>query len=261
MDTDALSASDNPYRASRQDGGYPRPQLVRRQWADLGGEWELRFDDSDEGLRDRWFSAPTTFDRTIIVPFPPESAASGINDTGFHPVVWYRRSITPPAAAGERTILHFGAVDYRCSVWLGGALLGHHQGGHTPFSFDVTDVFSGDEPHSLVVRAEDDPLDTGAQGERATSVEAVRVLESLVLGTRNLSGTVLRYGKLYGPGTWSETPSADIALHVHDAARAAFLAAERPEATGIFNVSEPDPQLNGERAARLLGWEPGFRFA
>jgi len=109
--------------------------------------------------------------------------------------------------------------------------------------------------------AEDDPLDTGAQGERATSVEAVRVLESLVLGTRNLSGTVLRYGKLYGPGTWSETPSADIALHVHDAARAAFLAAERPEATGIFNVSEPDPQLNGERAARLLGWEPGFRFA
>lgn len=107
---------------------------------------------------------------------------------------------------------------------------------------------------------EDDPLDTGAQGERATSVEAVRVLESLVLGTPELSGTVLRYGKLYGPGTWSETPSADMALHVHDAARAAFLAAERPEAAGVFNVSEPDSQLDGERASRLLGWEPGFRF-
>jgi beta-galactosidase/beta-glucuronidase len=159
MDIDALSATASPYRASRQDGSYPRPQLVRHRWADLGGEWELRFDDDDEGLRDRWFSASATFDRTIIVPFPPESAASGINDTGFHPVVWYRRSITPKAAAGERTILHFGAVDYRCSVWLGGALLGHHEGGHTPFSFDVTDAFADGEPLSLVVRAEDDPLD------------------------------------------------------------------------------------------------------
>jgi len=159
MDTDALAATDNPFRASRQDGGYPRPQLVRGQWTDLGGEWELRFDDADDGLRERWFSASTTFDRTITVPFPPESPASGINDTGFHPVVWYRRSITPPASTAGRTILHFGAVDYRCSVWLGGALLGHHEGGHTPFSFDVTDVLAGDGPHALVVRAEDDPLD------------------------------------------------------------------------------------------------------
>ena len=161
MDTDALATSDRPMRASRQDGSYPRPQLVRSGWTDLGGEWQLRFDDSDEGLRNRWFGAgaTTAFDRTITVPFPPESPASGINDTGFHPVVWYRRSITPPDRAEGRTILHFGAVDYRCSVWLGGALLGHHEGGHTPFSFDVTDVFEGDGEHSLVVRAEDDPLD------------------------------------------------------------------------------------------------------
>jgi len=161
MDTDALATPASPMRASRQDGSYPRPQLVRGAWTDLGGEWELRFDDADEGLGGRWFSAgdATSFDRTVIVPFPPESPASGINDTGFHPVVWYRRSITPPARADGRTILHFGAVDYRCSVWLGGALLGHHEGGHTPFSFDVTDVLDGDGEHSLVVRAEDDPLD------------------------------------------------------------------------------------------------------
>ena len=148
-------------RASRQDGSYPRPQLLRGEWTDLGGEWDLRFDDADTGLRDRWFAPATAvpFDRTIIVPFPPESPASGINDTGFHPVVWYRRSITAPPRDGGRTLLHFGAVDYRCTVWLGGSLLGHHEGGHTPFSFDITDVFDGVGEHALVVRAEDDPLD------------------------------------------------------------------------------------------------------
>ncbi|GAB3607101.1 glycoside hydrolase family 2 TIM barrel-domain containing protein [Conyzicola nivalis] len=161
MDIDALATTATPIRASRQDGSYPRPQLVRPSWTDLSGEWDLRFDDADKGLRDRWFvpATPTAFDRTITVPFPPESPASGINDTGYHPVVWYRRSIIVPSRDGGRTLLHFGAVDYRCSVWLGGVLLGHHEGGHTPFSFDVTDAVTGDGPHALVVRAEDDPLD------------------------------------------------------------------------------------------------------
>ena len=179
MDTDALAqpaAHDDAHpaahpalsspapRASLQDGTYPRPQLVRPDWTDLGGEWSLRFDDGDAGLREGWHADgdDIPFDRTVTVPFPPESAASGIHDTGFHPVVWYRRTIDAgavldAAAAGRRTILHFGAVDYRCSVWLGGTLLGHHEGGHTPFSFDVTDAARGGS--TLVVRAEDDPLD------------------------------------------------------------------------------------------------------
>ena len=108
--------------------------------------------------------------------------------------------------------------------------------------------------------AEEDPLDIAAQGERATTVEAVRALESAVLTTAGLSGTVLRYGRLYGPGTWSVAPSTDIPLHVDDAARAAFLAVEHPEATGVFNVCEPDPQINGDKAVRVLGWAPGFRL-
>ena len=175
MDTDALAhtaaahdahspAPSRAPRASVQDGTYPRPQLVRSGWTDLGGEWSLRFDDADRGLADDWHAegGATPFDRTITVPFPPESAASGIHDTGFHPVVWYRRdidtgSILREADAGRRTVLHFGAVDYRCSVWLGGTLLGHHEGGHTPFSFDVTEAARGGG--TLVVRAEDDPLD------------------------------------------------------------------------------------------------------
>lgn len=153
-------------QASLQDGSYPRPQLIRRAWADLCGAWAFRFDDENEGRGAHWPLRPA-FDRTITVPFPPESEASGIRDTGFHPVVWYHRELTTAdlAAAGyrggaSRLILHFGAVDYRCQVWLNDDFLGGHEGGHTPFSFDVTDALvTGRETQTLVVRAEDDPLD------------------------------------------------------------------------------------------------------
>ena len=78
-------------RASRQDGGYPRPQLMRRSWCDLGGEWEFAFDDDDAGLRSGWHLGETPLVDRIVVPFPPESPASGIGDTAFHRVAWYRR--------------------------------------------------------------------------------------------------------------------------------------------------------------------------
>jgi beta-galactosidase/beta-glucuronidase len=152
--------------ASTLDGTYPRPQVVREHWRDLGGEWGFAFDDGLAGLRDSWFRGSDAFDRTIVVPYPPESPASGIGDTGFHPVVWYRRSLAADdiAAAGHtdgtRLILHFGAVDYRASVWVGGSLAGIHEGGGSPFSFDITDLLGdGADETTIVVRAEDDPAD------------------------------------------------------------------------------------------------------
>lgn len=151
--------------ATRQDGSHPRPQLLRTHWADLDGTWDFRHDDADAGLHAGW-SAGFADPRPITVPFPPESVASGVAEPGFHPVVWYARTITPAhlAAAGlsehaPRVLLHFGAVDYRASVWIDGALVGSHEGGHTPFTFDVTALLSGDAEHRLVVRAEDDPHD------------------------------------------------------------------------------------------------------
>ncbi|MEL4319432.1 glycoside hydrolase family 2 TIM barrel-domain containing protein [Leifsonia sp. YIM 134122] len=155
--------------ASEQDGVYPRPQLVRRSWSDLCGEWDFAFDDDNVGLAERWFLA-ASFERTITVPFPPESAASGINDTSFHRVVWYRSTVTEADfieaghTAGRRMLLHFGAVDYRARVWVDGAQVGSHEGGHTPFSFDITDALRPDAgtagvEHTIVVRVEDDPVD------------------------------------------------------------------------------------------------------
>jgi beta-galactosidase/beta-glucuronidase len=141
-------------RASRQEVPAPRPQLIREHWADLTGEWRFGYQ-------------PDVWDRTIIVPFPPESPSSGIGDTGFHDVVWYQRDLSGDdlAAAGfdaasrPRLVLRFGAVDYRCTVWLNGELLGEHEGGHTPFGFDLQDHLLGDQDQILTVRAEDRAAD------------------------------------------------------------------------------------------------------
>lgn len=155
-------------RASAQDGEYPRPQLLRAAWADLGGEWEFAFDDDRVGLGEGWHLGGVELRDRIVVPFPPESPASGVGDTSFHHVAWYRRVIRPDElqAAGRSAehpivVVHFGAVDFRASVWADGEHLGDHEGGQTPFSFELP-VGAGagaGAPIVLVVRVEDDPAD------------------------------------------------------------------------------------------------------
>lgn len=150
--------------ASSQDGTYPRPQLLRAHWADLSGTWAFEYDDADEGTADSWHLGHRDFSRSITVPFPPESKDSGISDTSYHPVVWYRRSLTTDDLidAGHvdsnDLVLHFGAVDYRAQVWVDGQLVATHEGGSTPFSARVPTPAEG---AVIVVRAEDDPHDVG----------------------------------------------------------------------------------------------------
>jgi beta-galactosidase/beta-glucuronidase len=140
------------------DSLHPRPRLTRQRWFDLCGSWDFANDDDDVGLDGRWFMDAARFDRKIQVPFPPESELSGINDKGYHPVVWYRRTFEAPQQAGERLILHFGAVDYSAHVWVNGQLVATHQGGHTPFSADISGALLEGE-QVVVVRAEDRPHD------------------------------------------------------------------------------------------------------
>lgn len=137
--------------------GYPRPQLVRPGWRSLNGPWDFALD--PEG---RWREpGEVVFERTIEVPFSPETPASRIGEKDFFLACWYRRRAEPGALPdGHRLLLHFGAVDYRATVWVDGRLAGRHTGGYTPFCFDVTDlVASRGAPFEIVVRAEDDPLD------------------------------------------------------------------------------------------------------
>jgi len=138
---------------------HPRPQLARKNWIDLQGDWTFAYDDDDLGLNERWPQREDVFTRTIRVPFPPESPASGIGDTSYHPVAWYRTALRIQPTADKRVILHFGAVDYRASAWVDGGLVATHEGGHAPFSADITATLANGDNHVLVVRAEDDPHD------------------------------------------------------------------------------------------------------
>jgi hypothetical protein len=135
--------------------GYPRPQLARRAWTPLNGQWEFALD------ADAVWSHPqqVAWRDAITVPFAPETPASGIHQTGFFRASWYRRRIVHPAPEpGYRVHLHFGAVDYAATVWIDGHRAAHHEGGYTPFTIDLTDFLGGAAP-SIVVRVEDDPHD------------------------------------------------------------------------------------------------------
>jgi beta-galactosidase/beta-glucuronidase len=118
---------------------YPRPAFRRSEWINLNGEWEFA-----TGHTPR-------YDRSILVPFCPESKLSGIGEHQGD-VVWYRRSFDAPKA--ERLHLNFGAVDYRATVWVNDIEVARHEGGHTPFSADVTAAVKP-AGNVLVVRAED----------------------------------------------------------------------------------------------------------
>ena len=142
---------------------HPNPQFARPSWLDLTGEWQFAFDPEDAGREQHWERDAAPFDRTITVPFPPESTASGIGDPSPHRAVWYRRDIDFAQLGlrdDQRMLLHFGAVDYRADVWVNGIHVAFHEGGHTPFHADITPALaSGASTATIVVRAEDDPED------------------------------------------------------------------------------------------------------
>ncbi|MCM3440355.1 glycoside hydrolase family 2 protein [Metabacillus halosaccharovorans] len=138
---------------------YPRPQLVRGDWLNLNGEWDFEFDDQNIGLEEKWFKESAEYEQKINVPFAYQTKLSGINDSTFHDWVWYRREFTiPDSMNGKQIILHFGAVDYRAMVFINGNLVGSHEGGHTSFSFDITNYLQ-DGNQTLVVRVEDPSID------------------------------------------------------------------------------------------------------
>lgn len=126
---------------------YPLPNFVRTDWLCLNGEWDFSFEEK-------------TLDRKIIVPFACETELSGIHDSSFHKTVWYRKAFTlPQGYAGKTLLLHFGAVDYICDVWMNGTHLCHHVGGQVGFTADVTEAVHAEGENIIEVKVFDDYSD------------------------------------------------------------------------------------------------------
>ena len=135
---------------------YPRPQMVRNEWKNLNGLWNFSITAKNAGR-------PASLPGKILVPFAVESSLSGVGRTvGKDSLLWYKTTFSLPAGAkGKRTILHFGGVDWETEVFVNGKKVGSHQGGHDPFSFDITPHLKGSK-QELVVRVWD-PTDEGPQ--------------------------------------------------------------------------------------------------
>ncbi len=116
---------------------HPRPQMVRPTWQSLNGLW-------DYAIRPKAESCPGNMDGKILVPFPVESALSGVKKSvDENQRLWYRRTFDVPAAwRGRRLLLHFEGVDWDTTVWVNGKEIGSHRGGYDPFTFDITELLS-----------------------------------------------------------------------------------------------------------------------
>jgi hypothetical protein len=134
---------------------YPRPQMVREKWMNLNGLWGYTVTGSD--------AAQPAAKGTILVPFPIESALSGVGRP-LEPTqtLEYQRTFhIPDDWKGQRVLLHIGACDWATTVRLNGAAVGEHKGGYDPFTFDLTAALKpGDNQLSVSVT---DPTDTGGQ--------------------------------------------------------------------------------------------------
>jgi hypothetical protein len=146
---------------------YPRPQMVRPEWANLNGLWDYAVVAKDAPRPESW-------EGKILVPFPIESALSGVRRTiGEKERLWYRRTFSvPPAWRGKTVLLHFGAVDWESTVWVNGRELAVHRGGYDGFSVDATPALISGAEQDLVV-AVWDPTDAGTQ-PRGKQVRAPR---------------------------------------------------------------------------------------
>jgi beta-galactosidase/beta-glucuronidase len=137
---------------------YPRPQMVRENWKNLNGLWNYKIEAKQKQ------ELPGAYEGKILVPYPVESALSGVaRKVGKDSVLWYSTTLSlPNAFANKNVLLHFGAVDWQCDVYVNGKLAGTHQGGYDPFSIDITPQLKKGSTQALTIKVWD-PSDDGPQ--------------------------------------------------------------------------------------------------
>lgn len=160
--TEGWEPADNPLMTRWADDvdsedplpEYPRPKMKRDSWTNLNGLWDFQIQSKRQ---------KGEYDDQILVPYPVESALSGVKETvGARNRAWYRRSVSAEPSERERVLLHFGASDWQTHVLVNGQHVGTHQGGYDSFTFDITNALNEDGPQEIEV-AVWDPTDRGHQ--------------------------------------------------------------------------------------------------
>ena len=146
---------------------YPRPDFIRKDWACLNGTWGFEFDDNNIGMASKWYKKDHQLTGKINVPFVFQSKLSNIDTNDFHDFIWYKKSFKIESSwKNKDVLLHFGAVDYRCFVFINGELAGSHEGGHTSFYFNITNYLTWNEEEITVFvedPSEDETIPRGKQ--------------------------------------------------------------------------------------------------
>ena len=150
---------------------YPRPQMVRKDWQNLNGLWDYAITGADD-------AQPGQFQGKILVPYPIESALSGVMKAVTEKDrLWYRRTFDVPAAwkgqRGQRILLNFGAIDWDAAITVNGKKVGEHKGGYDPFSLDITDALKAAGPQEIVVSVWD-PTNAINGGEQPHGKQVLR---------------------------------------------------------------------------------------
>ncbi len=148
---------------------YPRPQMTRKEWINLNGMWQYAILPKDQQ------SIPANTQGNILVPFAVESSLSGVGKTvGKDSILWYKKTIALSLKKNKITLLHFGAVDWWCTVFVNGKEAGSHKGGYDPFSFDITALLKKGSRQELAISVWD-PSDEGPQprGKQVNKPESI----------------------------------------------------------------------------------------
>ncbi len=162
---------------------HPKPQFERSTWQNLNGKWQFEIDDKNDGENRGLFKCDAVLNSQIQVPFCPESKLSGVEHKDFMTSVWYKRQIEiTQEQLEEMVVLHFGAVDYKATIYVNEKQVGTHKGGYVSFSFDITSFLKVGK-NDITLHAEDDTTSRLIpSGKQSTKLESYGCLYTRTTG-------------------------------------------------------------------------------
>ena len=229
---------------------YPRPQMVRKEWLNLNGQWDFAITGDEQ--------PPKRFTKKILVPFPVESQLSGIQtEVGPKDTIWYRRQFARPK--GECVLLHFGASDWETKVWINGKSVGKHRGGYDPFTFDITDALTQSGQQTILISVTD-PTDSSVQprGKQVLNPQGIFYTSTSgiwqTVWLEPVPKTSISSLKIE---TWPRAAQVEVTASLHGPSKGITCLAETIEGTKVLARSETKGNgVNVMKVAGAKNWSP-----